>query len=324
VSTTTADADTSSVVAALDIGGTKTSAALVDSSSSIVARVIGPTPAAAGAEATLDAAARLVQALSDGRVPAVGALGVGTAGVVDPGSGRILSSTDAISSWAGTDVGEGLRRRLGLSVAVDNDVHAHLLGELTSGRAVGRSCVLLVAVGTGIGGSIAVDGRMHRGRGHVAGHVGHMPSTASSGVPCSCGGADHVEAVASGPALLRAYNGQAVGRGAETADTLEEVAERAAAGRDPLAAEVISAGGTELGRLIGGLVNLLDPDLVIVTGGVSDCGPSWWTALLSAAQSGVLPPIRAASPIDRLVVKSILRADAPLLGAAQLARELAR
>lgn len=325
MSTTTAGASTSSFVAALDIGGTKISAALVDTSGSIVARVTVPTPATAGAEATLDAAAQLVRDLTgvDGRVSTVQALGVGTAGVVDPGSGRILSATDAIDGWTGTGVGEGLRRRLGLAVAVDNDVNAHLIGELTSGRAVGRACVLLVAVGTGIGGSIAVEGRIHRGRGHVAGHVGHVPSASAAGVPCTCGGAGHVEAIVSGPALLRAYNRRVAELVAGTADTLEEVAERAAAGTDRVAAEIIRAGGTEIGHLVGGLVNVLDPDLVIVTGGVSDCGPSWWTALLSAAESDVLPPIRAASPIDQLVVRSILGADAPLVGAAQLARELA-
>ena len=315
----------SPLVAALDIGGTKTSAALVDAGGRIVARAVvpTPTPAAAGADATLDAAAQLVRELTDQCGATLRAVGVGTAGVVDPGSGRILSSTDAISGWAGTDVGDGLRPRLGLPVAVDNDVHAHLIGELTSGLAVGKACVLLVAVGTGIGGSIAVDGRIHRGRGHVAGHLGHVPSPSGAGVPCTCGGAGHVEAVASGPALVRAYNRKSADLGAGTAADLTEVAARAAAGSDPVAAEIIRAGGTEIGHLVGGLVNVLDPHLVIVTGGVSDCGPSWWSALLAAAEDDVLPPIRTASPIDHLVVRSILGGDAPLLGAAHLARELA-
>lgn len=310
-------------VAALDIGGTKTSAALVDADGRIVARAVGPTPATAGTDSTLDAAAQLVRDLTDRCAVTVRALGVGTAGVVDPGNGRILSSTDAISGWAGTDVGNGLRRRLGLPVAVDNDVHAHLIGELTSGRAVGKACVLLVAVGTGIGGSIAVDGRIHRGRGHVAGHLGHVPSPSGTGVSCTCGGTGHVEAVASGPALVRAYNRRSVDLPAGPAADLTEVAARAAAGTDPVAAEIIRAGGTEIGHVVGGLVNVLDPDLVIVTGGVSDCGPSWWAALLAAAEADVLPPIRAVGPIGQLVVRSILGADAPLLGAAHLARGLA-
>jgi len=313
----------SPLVAALDIGGTKTSAALVDAGGRIVARAVGPTPATAGADASLDLAAQLVRDLRGGCGTTVCALGVGTAGVVDPSSGRILSSTDAISGWVGTDVGDGLRRRLGLPVAVDNDVHAHLIGELTSGAAVGKASVLLVAVGTGIGGSIAIDGRIHRGRGHVAGHLGHVPSASGAGVPCTCGGAGHVEGVASGPALVRAYNRRSADLPAGPAADLPEVAARAAAGTDPLAAEIIPAGGTEIGHLVGGLVNVLDPDLAIVTGGVSDCGRSWWSALLAAAEADVLPPIRAVGPIDELVVPSVLGADAPLLGAAQLARTLA-
>ncbi len=312
----------SPLVAALDIGGTKSSAALVDAAGRIVARVVGPTPASAGADATLDSAARLVRDLidtRDGSTAIVGALGVATAGVVDPRSGRILSATDAISGWAGTDVAEGLRRRLGLPIAVDNDVHAHLIGELTAGAAVGRACVLLVAVGTGIGGSLAVDGRIHRGHGRVAGHLGHVPSPSGAGVPCTCGGTGHVEAVASGPALVRAYNRRSARLPADLAD----VAARATTGTDAVAADVIWAGGTEIGHLIGGLINVLDPDRVIVTGGVSACGPGWWAALLAAADADVLPPIRAAGPIRHLVVPSVLGADAPLLGAAELARTLA-
>lgn len=312
----------SPLVAALDIGGTKTSAALVDAGNRIVARAVGPTQVTTGADATLDSAARLVRDLMDSydaSDAAVCAVGVGAAGVVDPGSGRILSATDAISGWAGTDVAAGLRRRLGLPVAVDNDVHAHLIGEVTAGAAVGKACVLLVAVGTGIGGSIAVDGKIHRGHGQVAGHVGHVPSPTGAGMPCSCGGTGHVEAVASGPALVRAYDR----RSGHVVVDLTEVAARAATGTDPVASELIRAGGTEVGHLVGGLINVLDPDLVIVTGGVTACGPSWWAALLAAADADVLPPIRAEGPIERLVVPSLLGADAPLLGAAQLARTLA-
>lgn len=260
----------------------------------------------------------------DGRQETVRAVGVGTAGVVDPARGLILSATDAISGWAGTDVGGGLRRRLALVAAVDNDVHAHLIGELTAGAAVGKACVLLVAVGTGIGGSIAVDGRIHHGHGQVAGHLGHVPSPSGQQTPCTCGGTGHVEAVASGPALVRAYNRGFADGDSGAASTLAEVVERAATGTDLVASELIRAGGTEIGHLVGGLINVLDPDLVIVTGGVSACGSSWWSALLAAAQADVLPPIRAAGPIDHLVVPSVLGADAALLGAAQLARERVR
>lgn len=309
--------DAPQFVAALDIGGTKTSAAVLDPAGGIVARAVEPTPVGAGAEAVLDKAARLVRDVIRRRDASVAALGVGTAGVVDPGTGAILSSTDAITGWAGTDVAGGLRRRLRLPVAVDNDVHAHLIGELTAGPAAGKGCVVLVAVGTGVGGSIAIDGRIHRGRRHVAGHLGHVPSPSAGDMACSCGGTGHVEAVASGPAMVRAYNA----RSAHHASGLREVAARAATGADERATSILADGGTEIGRLVGGLVNVLDPDLVIVTGGVSDCGPAWWAALLRAAGADLLPPIRAAAPLESLVVRSVLRADAALIGAAQIARE---
>jgi glucokinase len=310
-------------VAALDIGGTKTSAALVDAAGRIVGRATGPTPAGADADAVLDTAAQLVRDVTGERGPALVALGAGTAGVVDPGSGRILSSTDAITGWAGTDVAGGLRRRLGLPVAVDNDVHVHLIGELTTRAPAEFSCVILVAVGTGVGGSIALGGRIHRGRRSVAGHLGHVPSPTAGATPCSCGGVGHVEAIASGPALVRAYNRWSEHEPAGPAVDLVEVAARAATGADPKATSVLEDGGTEVGRLIGGLVNVLDPDLVIVTGGVSGSGAAWWDAMLRAAWADLLPSIRAATPIDQVVVRSMLGADAALIGAARIAGERA-
>jgi glucokinase len=315
--------DAPQYVAALDIGGTKTSAAVLDDAGRIAARAVGPTPAGAGADAVLDGAARLVREVIGRCDASAAALGVGTAGVVDPGTGAILSSTDAITGWAGTDVAGGLRRRLRLPVAVDNDVHAHLAGELTAGPGAGKGCVVLVAVGTGVGGSIAIDGRIHRGHRHVAGHLGHVPSPSAGDMACSCGGTGHVEAVASGPAMVRAYNARSAHHASGPAADLREVAARAATGADERATSILADGGTEIGRLVGGLINVLDPDLVIVTGGVSESGPAWWAALLRAAGADLLPPARAAAPPESLVVRSILQADAALIGAAQIARERA-
>ncbi len=292
--------------AGVDIGGTKTAAALVTPDGRVLARQKVATPAHEGPGAILDAAAAAVTGFGT----PVAAVGVGSAGVIDSAAGTVLAATDALPGWAGTRLRDGLRRRLGdAPVAVDNDVHAHLVGEAWRGAAVGYRQVLLVAVGTGIGGSMLLDGRIHHGAHHVAGHAGHMPVPAASGRPCGCGGHGHAEAVAAGPALPAAYLERG---GAPVADGLATVSARADDG-DQLAAAVLAEGATALGQVIAGLVSMLDPELVVVVGGVSNCGPSWWEPLRATVATETLPRLA-----DVPLVRGTLGGEAAVIGAARL------
>lgn len=298
------------LVVGVDIGGTKTSAGLVDSSGTLLAVRTLPTPATRGRDAVLGTAAGLIRELAgdSGKVTAVG---VGSAGVVDPRSGVIVSATGTLAGWAGTDLRGELSRRVGLPVAVDNDVHAHARGERWRGAAAGHADVLLVVVGTGIGASLVLDGRVRHGAHSTAGHVGHVPAPGGDGRLCPCGARGHVEAVASGPALLAEYCRRT---GAE-ATHLAEVARLAADG-DLLALSVLVEGATVLGSAIGGLLNVVDPEIVVVGGGVTGCGEAWWRPLRDAVRAEVLPTLRGLP-----VVPSALGGDAALLGAARLALE---
>ncbi|MFB6889794.1 ROK family protein [Kitasatospora sp. NPDC056327] len=292
-------------MAGVDIGGTKISAGLVTGDGTLERIVTVPTPAAEGPAAVLAAAAGAVRGLDHD----VLAVGIGSAGVIDPVGGLVRSATDALPGWAGTDLRGGLRDHLGVPVAVDNDVHAHALGEAWTGAAAGRRTVLLVAVGTGVGGSLLVDGRVHHGARAAAGHVGHIAATPAAGLPCTCGGTGHVEAVSSGPALLTAYlrRGGTPGTG-----HLSRVAAAAGAG-DELAAEVLADGARALGQVIGGLANVLDPDVVLIGGGVSRCGDAWWHPLLEAVEGELLPPLRGLP-----VHPGALGPAAAVIGAARL------
>ncbi|MGW6414602.1 ROK family protein [Streptomyces sp. NPDC055055] len=294
------------LVAGIDIGGTKTAAGLVDPHGTLLARHTLPTPAADGPAAVVAAAVRAVRELGG----PVAAVGVGSAGVVDPVSGRIVSATDALPGWAGTELRRELEDALGVPVAVDNDVHAHALGEAWLGAAAGRRHVLLVAVGTGIGASSLIDGRVHHGARSVAGHAGHVPVPAAAGVVCTCGGTGHAEAVASGPALLAAY-----ARSEGPVASLAEVSARAAAGEEA-ARRVLAWGAKALGEALGGIVNMTDPELVLVGGGVSGCGAEWWEPLREAFAAELLPPLR-----DVPLLPGALGGDAAVLGAARLALE---
>lgn len=295
------------LVAGVDIGGTKTAAGLVTEDGRLLHRVQVATPAADGPAAVLAAAADAVRSLDR----AVLAVGVGSAGVIDPGTGAVRSATDAMPGWPGTELRSGLRELLGVPVAVDNDVHTHAIGEAWQGAAVGRNPVLLVAVGTGVGASLLIDGQVQHGAHAVAGHAGHMAVPAASGVRCSCGATGHAEAVAGGPALLAEYRRRT---GDGTVRDLAELSARAEAG-ERTAGLVLAQGATALGQVVGGLVNMLDPEIVLIGGGVSNCGRSWWDPLHAAFQGELLPPLRGGVPLERAPLGSA----AALLGAARLA-----
>ncbi|MEU1747379.1 ROK family protein [Micromonospora arida] len=299
-------------VAALDIGGTKTAAAIVTRDGEVVDQITVPTPGRAGATAIIDTAADLVGRLGARATGTrIRALGVGSAGVIDHRTGRVLSATDALAGWAGTDLSGRLRALLDLPVSAINDVHAHALGEARHGVAVGHQTMLFIAVGTGIGASFVVDGTVLTGAHSVAGHAGHQPSPYAGQLPCTCGGRGHLEAIASGPALTEEY----VRRTGQPVGDLRTVAARAADG-DATAREVVLLGGAAVGSAVGGLVNMLDPAVVVIGGGVAGLGDTWWQALRGAVRRETLPSLD-----DVPVLASTLGSDAPLLGAAALAWE---
>lgn len=303
---------TTQAVAAIDIGGTKTAVGLVTQAGVVTSELCVETPARSGPDAVLDtAAAAVTQLLADGG-PDVLAVGVGSAGVVDHRTGIVRSATNAITGWAGTDLRAGLAERLGLPVAVDNDVRAHAIGECWLGAGAGLSSVLVVAVGTGIGGALILDGRPVRGASQAAGHVGHIVHPLATGIPCCCGGSGHLEAVASGPGIAAMYRQRS---GTAVADP-REVQRRRATG-DPAAAAVITAAAAATGEVIGGLVNVLDPEVVLLAGGLLNLGDQWWTPMAEAVAQATLPATEGV-----LVRRASLGDAAALVGAARLAWDL--
>lgn len=201
-------------VIGLDLGGTKNAAALVGGGGTVLvggggtvlARHARPTPAREGAEAVLDAPAEAARAV---RAPDATAIGVAAAGVIDPVTGTVTSATDTIHGWAGTALATGLADRTGLPVACDNDVRATATTELPEDRPGAGATLVYAAVGTGVGGAVAVGGRVLHGAAGVAGHLGHLPSPEADGLPCTCGATGHLEAIAAGPAITAHYTRRA-------------------------------------------------------------------------------------------------------------------
>lgn len=290
----------------VDIGGTKTIAALVDTTGHIVGRAAEATPGSDGPDAILATVLRLIKAVSDGTRPR--GVGVGSAGVIDHRSGVVLSATSVLRDWAEMPVRERISDATGLSVSVVNDVHAHALGEAWIGAGANAESMLMVAVGTGVGASFVHGGEVLFGAHDVAGHLGHVPVAAADGRPCVCGRVGHLEAIASGPALAASYS-ERVGRQVRTVQQIVQDADAGSA----RAREILTQGAEALGAVIGGTVNLLDPEAVVIGGGVVGAGGRWWSAMERALRDQLLPVVG-----DVPVRRSELGADAALAGAASL------
>ena len=275
------------MILALDLGGTKTTAALVGDAQ--IRRIeTAPTPAIEGADAVLANALELGRQVVQGAP--ITSVGIASAGVIDPATGAVESATDALPGWAGTRVAAAFEKDFGAPARALNDVHAHGLGEALHGAGAGYPSLLLVAVGTGIGGAHVVDGHVLTGAHHVAGHVGHVPVPEAAGVPCPCGRSGHLEGFASGPGILAAYR-RAGGHATDT----REVAALAAAG-DELACATLVTAGRATGRVLGGLLNVFDPAVAVVTGGVAAIGPLWWDALRDGVANDAMDHV-AATPV---------------------------
>lgn len=302
-------------VLALDLGGTKIRAALVHGAGADaslhgtaprlerVAEV--PTPATAGPASILGAAADLAEQVRSGaRLQAVG---LSSAGVIDSDRGRVSHATDSLTGWAGTDLLTPFADRFGVPISALNDVHAHGLGEARFGTGRDRGSVLLIAVGTGIGGCHVLDRRAVLGSHGAAGHIGHVPVPEAEGVPCPCGRVGHLEGLASGPGILRL----AARLGADPSLTDGQALAAAAASGDVAALEAYRIAGVATGRVIGALLNVLDPEVVALTGGVHGAGAPWRDAVTTGIAQEAMDVV-AATP----VLPASAGVHAALLGAA--------
>lgn len=304
---------------AVDLGGTKTAATVVDASGALVLpKVKLPTPAHEGADAMLDVMARALDSCRE-RVAAdaVAGIGIGAAGAIDVDRGVVVSATDTVTGWRGTDVVAGLRARLpwasDLPIHVQNDVDAHAVGECWRGAGAGASSMLMLAVGTGIGAAFCRDGQVMRGTHHLAGEVGSLRLDLADGLVEGPG--PHLfEHVAAGPAILRTY--RALG-GSAPAARGQDVMALAREG-DELADRVVRTLGRRVGRVLSWLVLALDPGVIVLGGGVPTPKSAWWTAMTDELRDGVPEALRGVQ-----VKRATQRNNAALLGAARDAFRLA-
>ena len=284
----------------VDIGGSKIAAGHVDRSGLIGDTRVVATEATGGASAVLGRAIELARSLPQPSGDGPSAVGIATGGWVEADTGRVVGATGLLPGWAGIALSDTFERELRLPAVVLNDGHAMGIAEarLGAGRAV--SICLCVAVGTGIGGAVTIDGRLFAGGHGFAGSIGHVPSR-TGGPVCSCGRRGCIEAESSGPAIARAFAARlrrrpgsgavGAGRGVALPDVVDALLSPDE-DRRACARTVTATAGMRLGRVLGGLANTLDPDLIIIGGGAAAAlGELFLAAVRSAVAETVLAPI---------------------------------
>ena len=305
----------------IDIGGTKVAAGVVDGAGAIVERLQVATPSQSPV-AVENTIVELVEDLR-GRHQ-VESVGIGAAGWVDTDQAVVRFSPHL--AWREEPLKQKLQTRIALPLIVDNDANAAAWAEYRFGAGSGASVMVCITLGTGIGGALVLNGQLFRGSYGMAGEWGHM-IVVPGGHRCECGNRGCWEQYASGNALMREAREMAGARSPAAEGLLEFVGgpdgisgpaiTQAALAGEPLARELLGDVGHWLGLGIANLVAALDPELVVVGGGVSEAGE----LLLGPAQQAFDRTLtgRGFRPAARLVAAGF-RNDAGLIGAADLAR----
>lgn len=257
------------------------------------------------------------QVLRQSGVAADQVLGVGV-GIPAPlayHEGRIASQA-VLAGWQGIDLSEEFSRRLGRPVFVDNDANLGALGEQSWGAGRGCSNMAYIKLGTGVGGGLILNGELYRGHFGSAGEIGHITIDAD-GARCRCGNRGCLESVVSVQAVLAAAAAQLrLGRPSSLDAgnlSLPELIAAARAG-DALAVELLAHAGTAIGIAVAGLVNMLNPPLVVISGGLAAAGELLLRSIRAAVRQRCLPMLAASLTI----VGAQLGQDAVAIGAVRL------
>ena len=290
----------------MDVGGTKILAAVVSRDGSLGARVERPSDHSSQ-DALLDELDTMVEELLRAE-PAVQALGFGIPSRIDQRAGHALKSVNI--PLEGVDLRDRMRERHGLPVALDNDGNAAAIAEWQAGVARGARHVVMLTLGTGVGGGLILDDRPYRGATGSGAELGHIVLE-PGGPACGCGGHGHLESFAAGPAADRVAR-SLYGDGANAHELVRR-------GRDGEAAaiEALAGIGRYLGAGIATFVNVFEPEVVVVGGGFGEAGE----LLLGPAREVVaIEGLEPARDTVR-IVEAQLGTDAGVIGAGMVAFE---
>jgi glucokinase len=274
--------DSGILILGVDLGGTKILTAVTDSQGKMLSRDHSVTPAREGPKAVLESILESThRALerADVALSSLACAGVGAPGLVDPRQGMVFTSPH-LPGWRDVRLRDMVEEGLGKRTFLINDANAAALGELQFGAARGARNFIYITLSTGIGGGIVIDGELYSGTIGAAGEVGHM-TIDDRGPLCNCGNRGCWETLASGTALAREAR-QRMEQGVSTsileyargdvAKVTAQAVHDAARGGDSLARELIARTGYYIGVGLANLINIFNPELIVIGGGLSNIG----------------------------------------------------
>ena len=300
------------VVIGVDLGGTNLRTALVSQNGEVAGKIKEPTRAS-------DGHAKVVQKLIENikaqqeialrKGTRIAAVGVGAPGVIHADTGVVVKSPN-FPDWNNLPLKKELEAALALPVSIENDANAAALGEQWRGAGQGITSMIFLTLGTGVGGGIVLDGRIWPGADGMAGEIGHM-TIIPDGRRCGCGNTGCLEMYASSRGIVMTYQERS---SRSKVITSEEIYQAARDG-DAMAADVMKDMGRLLGIGIANLINIFNPEMIVIGGGVKDAWP-----LFIEATRGEIKKRAFEYPAARTqIVPSVLGDDAGMIGAAALA-----
>ncbi len=310
-----------------DLGATSIDVAVTDLDGRILGHRDEPADIAAGPDACLQRVDELFAELTAATRDLPGRLwgiGIGVPGPVEFRSGRPVSPP-IMPGWDDYPVRERFVARYSAPVWVDNDVNVLALGEWRAGIAVGHDNVIVVKIGTGIGAGIISNGHIHRGAQGSAGDVGHIQVVDDTAIICRCGNVGCLEALAGGAAIGRDGETAALeGRSERLVAALDQHGRvtaadvaRAASFGDPVSVALLQSAGRRVGLMLASVVNLFNPSLVVVGGGVAQSGDQLLAAIRETVYRRSLP----LATRELIIHRSSLGALAGVIGASSMVVE---
>ncbi len=314
-------------VIGVDIGGTKIAAGVVDNKGQILDDITLPTLAQKGYKVSIQQVYKAIEyLLKTKKKSEIKGIGICAPGPLDPIKG-VVHNPPNLLGWKEVPLAKLIKEKFKIKTIVENDANAAGLGEMLWGAAKGYKNIFYVTVSTGIGTGIILNEKIYHGKNGMAGEGGHVVIKSDNTIKCGCGMKGCIESIASGPATAKRLirdikknpkKGKGVLKYAKTLGSLkmEDIAKAAKAG-DKTALDAIKYQADILGVWLGSMINVLDPEIIVIGGGVSMIGNLLFTPLKKATVASSINIFASKTPI----VRAKLKKHVGLLGAAAVVED---
>lgn len=302
----------SSTIGAVDIGGTKIAVGVVDENGKVLSKLESPTNASKGYSAALERIVGMLRETSRIADVKISGIGIGATGPVYPYTGQ-FGDVDFLPGWQGKNLVQDLHRAFPVQVAIENDGDAAALAEAYWGAGRGKSRLIYVTIGTGIGGGIVIDGQVYRGVDQAHPEVGHHVID-PSGPPCSCGFRGCWESLAAGPAMVLWFESQLTAADTHRKNLTAKLIFQLAAEGDAMALSAVKREAYYLGLGISNLINLFTPEAIVLGGSIMKSSELFLPDLRNVVSEGC-----RFVPFEKTALTlASLGDDANLIGAARV------